>query len=197
MERCWKPREPVKVVRNGIDRPDVEPDRPAGLRLLSLARLSPEKNIAMTLRTFAIVHRDHPEARLTIAGEGPSRGELEQLSRQLGVATTVSFTGFIDPLEAMSEHDVIVQPSRSDNLSYTLLDAVAAGMGVVASPIGGNPEILPERCIAGLDDDELFAAKIVEQGLRPSVRPTLPSSIPTVREMAELVGHSYDRAVGR
>lgn len=196
MQQYWRPRQPVHVVRNGVDRPTESPARTAGLRLLSLARLSPEKNIEMTLRAFSIVHRDHPDGRLTIAGEGPSRGYLEQLAHDLGVAEAVSFPGFVDSVHAMNEHDVIVQPSKSDNLSYTLLDAVAAGLGVAASPVGGNPEILPDRCIADLTDESGFASIILDQGLNPSSRPTLPDCIPTVAHMADQVADVYAEAVG-
>lgn len=189
--RYWKPSAPITVVKNGVDRPDAVLERRPGLRLLSLTRLDREKNLEMTLRVFAGVLAKHPEATLTIGGTGPLENELRAYARKLGVDHATTFAGFIDANRAMAEHDVLLQPSRADNLSYTLLDAVAAGMGVVASTIGGNPEILPGHALAALDDDTAMVDAVVEQGLDLSRRPCLPKSIPTVREMADQVLQVY------
>lgn len=191
MLRYWKPSVPITVVKNGVDRPDAVLERRPGLRLLSLTRLDREKNLEMTLRVFAGVLAKHPEATLTIGGTGPLENELRACARKLGVDHATTFAGFIDANRAMAEHDVLLQPSRADNLSYTLLDAVAAGMGVVASNIGGNPEILPGHALASLDDDTAMVDAVVEQGLDLSRRPCLPESIPTVREMAGQVLQVY------
>lgn len=191
MLRYWKPSVPITVVKNGVDRPDAVLERRPGLRLLSLTRLDREKNLEMTLRVFAGVLAKHPEATLTIGGTGPLENELRACARKLGVDHATTFAGFIDANRAMAEHDVLLQPSRADNLSYTLLDAVAAGMGVVASNIGGNPEILPGHALASLDDDTAMVDAVVEQGLDLSRRPCLPESIPTVREMADQVLQVY------
>lgn len=192
----WKTRTPITVVLNGVDRPDPAPEREPGLRFLSLTRLSAEKNVDMTLRVFALIAAKHPEARLTVAGQGPERPRLRMLAGKLGIFEAVDFPGFVDAGEAMAGHDVILQPSRSDNCSYTLLDAVARGMGVAASPTGGNPEILPMRCIAALDDDAGFARVAVKQGLDVSARPVLGPQVPTIGQMAQQIVGEYDAAMG-
>lgn len=194
MRRWWHARLPIHVILNGIDRPAKPVQRPAGWRFLSLTRLSPEKNVAQTLRAFGLLAAEHSEARLTVAGSGPLLGELTNTAQSLGLLHRIAFPGFVDPDVAMAGHDVIVQPSRSDNASYTLLDAVARGMGVAASPVGGNPEILPAHCIAPFDDAAL-AAVMAEQARCPERRPVLPESIPTVRDMAEQVGGVYASVV--
>lgn len=194
MLRYWKPAAPITVVRNAVDRLG-SPARPAGLRILSLTRLSPEKNLEATLRTFAAVQRVHPEATLTVAGNGPELERLEQLADELGIADSVSFPGHVDPTAAMTSHDVLLQPSKADNLSYTLLDAVNAGMGVVASSIGGNPEILPAHCLAGADDIDSLAAAVVDQAVHPDRRPALPTHVPTVARMAAEIVEVYRVAV--
>lgn len=193
----WRTRTPIDVILNGVDRPDPAPEREPGLRFLSLTRLSAEKNVEMTLRVFALILAEHPEATLTIAGQGPELRRLEGMADHLGITDTVTFPGFVDAAEAMAGHDVILQPSRSDNCSYTLLDAAAQGMGVAASPIGGNPEILPMRCIAALDDDVEFARVAVEQALDLSARPVLGPHVPTVTQMAERIVAEYDAALGK
>lgn len=193
MLRQWRPSAPVTVIRNGVDRLAPQQDPAAGLRLLSLSRLSPEKNVATTLRVFAEVRRRYPAATLTVAGQGTERAALEQLAGQLQVHDATTFPGFVDPEQAMASHDVLLQPSLADNLSYTLLDAVNFGMGVVASDIGGNPEILPPRCLAGPNDVPALAAAVVRQGQQPEARPSLPRNIPDVAGMVEQIVGIYER----
>ncbi|GAB3578096.1 glycosyltransferase family 4 protein [Calidifontibacter terrae] len=191
MLRFWRPTAPITVINNGIDR-IPHPSRTPGLRLLSLSRLSPEKNIAASLRSFAPVVVDHPQATLTVAGEGDQEGELRALTEQLGIEESVSFPGFVDAAQALRDHDVLVQPSLADNFSYSLLEAVTAGLGVVASPIGGNPEILPTHCLIDPSEQMAMATAIVDQGLHLDRRPNLPANVPTVREMVARIADVYD-----
>ena len=197
MLRYWRPRVPVTVVLNGVDRPTHPIERGPGLRVLSLTRLSAEKNVAMTLRAFAKVRETHPEATLSIGGTGEDAPALQRLAADLGLGDSTRFVGFVDPVKAMATHDVLVQPSKADNLSYTLLDATANGLGVVASNIGGNGEIVAPQCLVALDDVDGAATAIVEQGLHLDRRPTLPDAIPTVAEMTEQIVAVYAKACGQ
>nr|WP_281287528.1 glycosyltransferase [Rudaeicoccus suwonensis] len=190
MVQHWHPSAPITVIRNGVDRSPAKPSQP-GLRVLSLTRLSPEKNLGMTLRVFARVHAAEPAARLTIAGTGPQQGELLSLADDLGLSDVVTLPGFVDAATALTQHDVVLQPSLADNLSYTLLDAVNAGLGVVASAIGGNDEILPPHCLVSLDDAPAMAAAVIEQGLDVTRRPNLPQDIPAVAGMCRHVVEVY------
>lgn len=197
MESRWHPNLPIEVILNGVDRPDQRPTRNPGLKMLSLSRLSPEKNVAMTLRTFARVRQAEPSATLTVAGAGEQDASLRELARELGIGDQVHFAGFVDAGPAMAAHDVLMQPSRSDNCSYALLDALALGMGVAASSVGGNPEILPDRCIAHLDDDVRMASIAITQGLDIGARPRLSVTVPTVVEMAGRIIGVYDSTPAR
>ena len=190
MLRHWRPTAPITVIHNGVDR-QTPTDREPGLRVLSLTRLSPEKNLRTTLRAFAAVHAAHPGASLTVAGVGPELDELRSLTLDLGVGDYVDFPGFVDPDRAMREHDVVLQPSLADNFSYTLLDAVNAGLGVVASPLGGNAEMLPARCLVPADDESALADAVIEQGLTLEARPTMPESVPTVSLMCRRITEVY------
>lgn len=78
-----------------------------------------------------------------MAGTGPLAAALRAQAEDLGVADAVDLPGFVEPWETMAEHDVLVQLSAWENLSYTLLDAAAAGLPAVATDVGGNGEILP------------------------------------------------------
>ena len=68
--------------------------------------------------------------------------ELKARAKRLNLGDSVTFSGFVNPIEAMGRSDMIVQLSVWENCSYTLLDAKAAGLKTVATAVGGNPEIL-------------------------------------------------------
>lgn len=196
MRAKWHLRRPLDVIRNGVDRPGDRPRRRAaeGPRLVSLARLSPEKGIDHLLRAFALVLGSRPTARLTIAGTGPLEDELRRQAAELGVAGAVDFPGFVDAGELLGEADVLVQLSAWENCSYTLLDACVAGVGVVATPVGGNPEILPARCLVPGDRPDRVAAAVLEQFEHPERRPGLPAGWPTVGAMVQAIASCYGEA---
>ena len=93
----------------------------------------------------------------------------------------------------MAEHDVLAMLSVWENCSYALLDGLVHGIGVVAAPVGGNPEMLPDRCLVDPADDEATAAALVEQGRVIDARPG-PAGWPTVADMAAAIGEVYARA---
>ncbi|MBO0981017.1 glycosyltransferase family 4 protein [Microbacterium sp. SD291] len=151
MIQKWKVRQHIEVIPNGVDLPDgVEPRNPStvtGMRVLSLSRLAPEKRIDSLLDAFALLRSEHSDATLTIAGLGPTADALRAQVARLGLADVVSFLGHINAHDAMDEADVVAQLSVWENCSYTLLDAVARGLRVVASDVGGNREIVGPRVL--------------------------------------------------
>lgn len=189
MRRAWRPRTPLTVIPNGVDPRPMQ--RATGMRFLSLSRLSHEKNIAALLEAFALVRRDHPRAHLTVGGEGPEHDALVSRAQELGVAPVVDFCGFVDSETAMASHEVVVQLSAWENTSYTLLDAVVSGLGVVATPVGGNPEILPPHCLARATEPDQVAQRMVEQARQIAQRPVLPPNWPTVAQMTARIAEVY------
>lgn len=149
MRRKWGARR-VSIIYNGVDAPRLRaavrkhrvPTEPYAPRILSLSRLSPEKGIDVLIEAFAQLRTVYPKAHLEIAGEGDLADTLAQQVRELHISDAVTFSGFVDPLEAMGRSDMVVQLSIWENCSYTLLDAKAAGLKTVATNVGGNPEIL-------------------------------------------------------
>jgi len=152
MHRKWGART-VELVYNGVDidavhaqvdayRVPAEPDAP---RILSLSRLSPEKGIDVLIDAFARLHEHYPKARLEIAGDGELSAALREQAQRLNLGDSVTFSGFIDPHQAMGRSDMVVQLSVWENCSYTLLDAKSAGLKVVATAVGGNPEVVSAR----------------------------------------------------
>ena len=149
MRRKWGARR-VSIIYNGVDAPRLRaavhkhcvPTEPDAPRILSLSRLSPEKGIDVLIEAFAQLRTVYPKAHLEIAGEGDLADTLAQQVWELHISDAVTFSGFVDPLEAMGRSDMVVQLSIWENCSYTLLDAKAAGLKTVATNVGGNPEIL-------------------------------------------------------
>ena len=192
----WRPRREVVVIPNGVDGLPPVAAGP-GLRVLSLARLAPEKRLPALLDGFAALHREHPDARLTIAGTGEEVATVRAYVDRLGLGDVVRMPGFVDPDAAMAEHDVLSMLSVWENCSYALLDAAARGLGVVASDVGGNPEMLPDRCLVDAHDPTAVAAALAAQGLDPAARPGL-EAWPSVAEMCARIAEVYESTgVGR
>ncbi|MDO5699864.1 MAG: glycosyltransferase [Bowdeniella nasicola] len=161
MRETWGPRRAIHVIPNRVNgqslRRDVDARRRQrgerrrslgeGLRILTLSRLAPEKRLEALLRALPGILALDPTAQLTIAGEGPERHALQALARELGIERHVHWPGYVPAPEALASHDVLVQLSVWENLSYALLDAVAAGVPVLATDVGGNAEILGEACL--------------------------------------------------
>lgn len=192
MAAKWHPRSPITVVFNGVDRPLPPPTPSPGLRIVSISRLAPEKGISRLLDAFAVLHSDRPDATLTLAGTGPLDVELRLQAARLGIGSAVEFPGYTAASDLLANHDVLVQLSVWENCSYTILDACTAGLGVVATPVGGNPEILPPLCLAPADDAVGVAALIRSQAAHLGLRPALPELWPTVADMTAGIAAVYE-----
>lgn len=191
----WGNGAKVKVIRNGVDAPVPAPHPQPGLRILSLARLAPEKRIDQLLSAFALLAADDPGASLTLAGTGPESAALHGLVAELELGDRVRFAGHLEADLALREHDVVAQLSAWENLSYSLLDAVAHGLGVVATDVGGNREIIPERCLVDATDRRAVARAMAEQGMTLERRP--PAGVERdVRSMCRGIAGVYAEVLG-
>lgn len=116
---------------------------PARKYLICVARFHPVKDHATLLRGFARVAQQCPNANLLLVGDGPLRSDLESLTHQLHLQDRVQFLGIrSDVPELIQAADVFVMTSLSEAASLTLLEAMAAGLPVVVTDVGGNPEIV-------------------------------------------------------
>jgi len=148
VRRKWHPQHGLRtvVIPNGVDAPATLPDPVAGrFHVISLSRLSPEKGLFDLLEAFKLVYDEHPEARLTMAGQGPLRTELEARVSDLALQHVVTLPGHVEAEELLAESDILVQLSTWENCSYTLLDAFNHALGVTATPVGGNYELCARR----------------------------------------------------
>jgi glycosyltransferase involved in cell wall biosynthesis len=149
----------VEVVHNGIV-PGHKPasgDRQLARDMLSLgpdqfvvgtaARLDPVKDLRTLVDAYARLRASAPGATLVIIGDGRERASLEQAAGRAGVADTVRFLGHrSDVRTLLPAFDLFVNCSRSEGVSLTILEAMAAGLPVVATHVGGNPELVIESC---------------------------------------------------
>jgi glycosyltransferase involved in cell wall biosynthesis len=153
---------PVSLVYNGVDLERYDSQAPCctlpeeyglepGAKLVGVvARLEPEKGHPTLLEAWPGVLRDCPEAYLLVVGEGSRRDALEAQARELRIAHRVVFTGRRDDIPAVTAAlDVAVLPSYREAQGLTILEAMALSRPVVASNVGGIPEMV-EDGVTGL-----------------------------------------------
>lgn len=134
--------EKLATIHNGIDLslfPAMLPC-PSG-PVVFVGRLSPEKDVPTLLRAAAIAAGAEPSFRLVLAGAGPCLSELQSLAGQLGIAHRVEFLGHrTDVAAILAGAGLFVLSSVTEGLSLALLEAMASGLPVVATAVGGNAE---------------------------------------------------------
>jgi glycosyltransferase involved in cell wall biosynthesis len=108
-----------------------------------VARLVPEKGVEVLLRAVAVMRGAVPGLRVAVVGDGPERPALERLTRALGLAGVVTFTGLrADAPALIGDLDVLVVPSRSEGTPLVVLEAMSAQVPLLASAVGGIPEMV-------------------------------------------------------
>ncbi len=140
------PASKLVVIPNGVDLPPrpVPSETPAGRRVLTVAHLRRQKGIDVLLRAIPTVLKACPDARFTIVGAGdpgPYRGQASSL----GIGEAVRFH---EPVEdvgpLLSDADLFVLPSRWEGCPNAVLEAMAAGLPVVGTAVGGTPELVSD-----------------------------------------------------
>jgi glycogen(starch) synthase len=135
------------VIYNSLDVPALAPTPPphGSPRVLCLGRLSPEKGFDVAVRAFASVSRGFPDARLVVGGDGPERHLLEDMAAQLGLTDRVEFVGWVPPdrvPDLLNTASVVVVPSREEAFGIVALEAASMARPVVATRVGGLPEVV-------------------------------------------------------
>ena len=150
--------------RNGVLRREL--GFPSSARLVTVfSRLNPMKGVEYFLDAAMVLASRFPDVCFLVAGDGGSKIELEERARRLGLGQRIVFAGFrCDVRDLLSEAALSVLPSLSEGTSNTLLESMAAGIPVIATRVGGNPEVI-EDGISGLlvpprDSAALAAAMI-------------------------------------
>jgi glycosyltransferase involved in cell wall biosynthesis len=145
----------------------AEPRRaaaPGRIRLVTLGRLVPVKNHAMLLGAFARVASEFPGAELRIWGEGGLRPSLEALIAKLGLTGRAFLPGQAPhPAPVLSDADAFVFSSTNEGLPMVILEALAAGLPILSTHVGGVPEVAPSGEVAWYcppDDEAAFAGML-------------------------------------
>jgi glycosyltransferase involved in cell wall biosynthesis len=114
-------------------------------RIAAVGSLKPLKAYDVLLHALKMLATEGRKFELLLAGDGPERGNLEALVGQLGLTDRVRFLGDVDDVPGLlATAHIFVHPSKSESLSNAILEAMAEGLPVVASNVGGNPEIVKD-----------------------------------------------------
>jgi glycosyltransferase involved in cell wall biosynthesis len=138
-------RDPAEV-RRELGLPPVRPGSgQAGVSLVGVvARLAPEKGIMEFIRSARLVADAHPAVAFALCGDGPMRAEAAALRRELGLEGQLSLLGHIEEVrDFIASLDLLVVPSRSEGSPVVAMEAMALGKPVVATAVGGVPEVVP------------------------------------------------------
>lgn len=168
----------IEVVYNGIDtqafgrpersraavRAELGIDEGTGV-VVHVARFHPVKDHGTALRAMARVAEHSSDSVLVLVGDGEERGALEGVVSELGLGERVRFLGVREDVpDLLGASDVFLLTSVSEGVSLTLLEAMSAGLPVVTTAVGGNPEVVEDGVtglLAGRGDDEGLAGALV------------------------------------
>ncbi len=179
------PRDKLFVVPNGLaGLPDV--DRTSvrsGLGLQAddvaigcVGRLAPQKAVHRLIDAFAQLARGRPNARLVIVGSGPDDRSLRARADESGVGDRILWTGVADGPTMMAAFDIFALPSRYEAFPYVLLEALARGLPIVSTDVGGAEDVIVEGSngfITDQDDDAAFVRRLGQLADDPQARATM------------------------
>ena len=184
LERIFQERGiKVWIVPNMIDRGLFRPADPGdpsaakeggGPELVVARNLEPVYDIGTALRALKQVRVRVPQAHLTVAGSGPERSRLEALAMELGLQDAVTFTGQLENADMVALYQrasVAINPSRVDNMPISILEALACGIPVVSTNVGGIPDLVAHDRTALLvppQDPEAMASAVVSILVQPA-----------------------------
>ena len=152
--RAGLPASRVTTIHYGLDDLPAAPSElsPAGAGVtreqtlvLAVGRLIEQKDHATLLRAFAHVHAEHPETRLAILGWGPLEEQTRALAHELGLADAVVLPGRVEPRDWLLRADVFAHSSAWEGFGLVLLEAMLAGLPVVATSVSAVPEIVTDE----------------------------------------------------
>lgn len=166
LETVYEYRSPV-IIPNGVPTDEYAPNPPKraqlrhaqgvetnGIVIVHVGRFSEVKNHMLLLQAFARVRSDQP-IYLWLLGDGELRPAMEQLAQELGVADRVRFWGVrSDVADILNAADIFVLPSKWEGNPLSVMEAMATGLPVVATAVGGVPELVEEGVSGFLTPNE-------------------------------------------
>lgn len=171
----WLYGNKVHQIVNGIEPPPyvLDVNSEPLKKLLIVGRLSVEKGHADLIQAMATLVKNNKEMTLTIAGDGPLKSVLIELTKTLKLEKHINFLGFVNDMNALYQtHDALVMPSYTEGLPITLLEAVSRKLPVFVTPVGGVGEIISDRrCTISVGDIQSISDRVeIWQSLVRSIR---------------------------
>lgn len=147
LDETYAPEEKFVVINNGIQSSDLSvADRSVSKTMLFSGRLEYSKGVVPLMHVFSSLVASHPDARLIIAGDGPMKKDMELLAQNLGIAGNVEFLGWVTKdqiVKASKRSSILVLPTlRIEGFPMSIIEAMAEGLVVVASDIGGSKDAI-------------------------------------------------------
>lgn len=140
------PRRRIRVIRNGVDATRFAPARdarPPEFDVISVCRLDPIKGLLDLVDAVDRLAAQRPGLKVVLVGDGPQRAELEQVVRTRGLQSAVHFAGEQSDVAAwLHRARLFVLPSYQEGLPNVILEAMACGLPVVATAVGGTAELV-------------------------------------------------------
>jgi glycosyltransferase involved in cell wall biosynthesis len=136
-------RDRVVTIPNSVDTSSFSPTRTESSEPVAgmIARLTPEKDHQTLIAAFAEVRNRWRQARLVFAGEGPERPSIEHAIHNTGIADAVTLLGHVDDVRpVLAQLSVYVQSTHVEGMPVAVLEAMAAGLPVIATRVGGNTD---------------------------------------------------------
>jgi sugar transferase (PEP-CTERM/EpsH1 system associated) len=169
----------VTHICNGVDIERFAPalKAPGPFVIGTVARLQAVKDQQTLLRAVALLMAGHPQLRdtlrLRLVGDGPERRALEALVLELGIGDVTAMPGFSDDVPAvLRSFDVFALPSLNEGISNTILEAMACGVPVIATNVGGNPELVLDGVTGSLipvGDPATLSARLSQYATDPAL----------------------------
>jgi glycosyltransferase involved in cell wall biosynthesis len=205
-QKVGKPSGIARVVHNGVRLEELEAVAPAtgAADVLFVGELRMLKGVDVLLDALAILVREGEKLRALIVGDGPDRAMFEARKDALGLASSVTFAGAMPARAAFARGRVLVAPSRAESLPYIVLEAIAAGLPVVATDVGGIPEIFGDEVAALVPSEDAPALATAIRAALSGDAPTLAAKLHrrisekfTVSAMTAAVLDAYAEALAR
>ena len=158
--------EKVPVIYNGVDLSHCMPKEGCGagdvVKIVHVGRFNEQKNHGRLLRAFKLLLQTHPNCRLNLVGDGELMENVKALASELGISEKITFLGSRSNVYPfLREADIFVLPSDYEGMPMTIIEAMGTGLPIVATRVGGVPDMIEEG-VSGLltdcDEAEVAAA---------------------------------------
>lgn len=188
----------IACVNNGVDLGRFCQKNHSGFTIINVARQDENKNQTALLRCFAKLYEQDKTAKLLLLGNGPLHEELKRQAEALNISQAVVFAGNVPNTEDYyAESDLYVQTSHREAMPLSVLEAMAAGLPIVSTNVGGLKDVVQDNGILVPDNDEeaLYQAvwKIYKQGAEEAQKMSKASKQIVTAYSSENMARAYEK----